>query len=234
MTWENVGGKVPNDPVLATDWNNLFDNFQAHADGDAGAPTHDIEGDSIVTSQTNTQLVFAPDGSGGIEARAEGGIRNRQKILSLRETPAKDTIVTSASYALGMESDGWYVAVDNICDTISSQGTRSRLSVQMYTNGGTLSYINASIYEMYHDGGSPGNIIINADTEQAGGATVNNSIIADGTFQSLYYINAGGNNQMWFEVASSGGNTQFRMRSDDIFGDFYFYEVGFNLTPYDI
>ncbi len=67
MTWTNVGGKVPNDPVLATDWNNLYANFDAHADGDAEAPTHDIENGSIVTTNTNTTQVLSPNGSGGVE-----------------------------------------------------------------------------------------------------------------------------------------------------------------------
>jgi len=38
MAWINVGGKVVNDPIKASDWNALYANFAAMAAGDPGAP----------------------------------------------------------------------------------------------------------------------------------------------------------------------------------------------------
>lgn len=38
MAFINVGGKVVNDPLKASDWNSMYDNFAGLANGDPGAP----------------------------------------------------------------------------------------------------------------------------------------------------------------------------------------------------
>ena len=227
MTWNNVGGKIPNGPLLASDWNNLYENIAAHADADAGAPAHDIENGSIVTSSTDTSQVLTPDGLGGVvftstpiptpshsfswglvELRGDGTDETRAHDIQLK---------TGGKTALAVNCLGPRRIFDT--DPVITGGTPPTATVgtltgslQIASVGSTAwTFFDMDISKISYASGT-NSIVLDTtvlwDSSSAG--TVTEAITADDTWRAFVEYNAGGGNQLDLQIKTDGDTIQFR------------------------